>query len=200
MTSVRYNISTMIRLIEGTVTSIHGSGIVIQVGGLGYFVRTSKKTACLPGDQITLHTHLAVRENALDLYGFLSEMELECFELLLGIPKIGPKSAMQILDVADTTLIIEAVNLEDAAHLTKLSGISKKTAEKIVTELKGKVDVLAFSANSVAPDANTEAYNDAFDTLLTLGYNPVNIRRVLEELGQGETTSILVRQALQKLS
>lgn len=197
---MRYNNAIMIRLISGTIVSTNGNDVVVQVGGLGYIIRINKKTVCLPPDQITLHTHLAVRENALDLYGFLTEIDLDCFELLLGIPKIGPKSAMQILDQTDTALIIESVNLEDAAHLSKLSGLSKKTAEKIVVELKGKVAVLSLTATSVAADANTESYNDAFDTLLTLGYNPVNVRHVLEEIGSGESTSAIVRQALQKLS
>ncbi len=195
-----YNTRIMIRFIEGTVASVSTHGVVILVGGLGYHVTTTKKTALLPNDSVALHTYLAVRETALDLYGFISAVELECFELLLTIPKIGPKSAMQILDQADVTLLIEAINLEDPAHLTKLSGISKKTAEKIVTELKGKVELLLFVSNSVAPEANSETYNDAFDTLLTLGYNPLNIRRVLEEIGSGESTSMLVRKALQKLS
>ncbi|MBY0538773.1 Holliday junction branch migration protein RuvA [Patescibacteria group bacterium] len=190
----------MIRYIEGTVASISNSGAVILVGGLGYHVHTTKKTALLPNDAVSLNTYLAVRETALDLYGFVNPLELDCFELLLTIPKIGPKSALQILDQADVTLLLEAINLEDPAHLTKLSGISKKTAEKIVTELKGKVDLLSHASNSVAPEANTDIYNDAFDTLLTLGYNPINIRRVLESLDQTTTTSILVRQALQQLS
>ncbi len=190
----------MIRLVSGEVTSVSGTGVVILVGGLGYLVHTNKKAALLPGDTTTLHTYLAVRETALDLYGFLSNVELHCFELLLTIPKIGPKSAMQILDAADVTLIVEAINLGDAAHLTKLSGIGKKTAEKIVTELKDKIEVLTFATGTIAPDAHTESYNDAFDTLLTLGYNPVNVRRVLEEIGAGETTSTLVKLALQKLS
>ena len=190
----------MIRLVCGEVTSLSGTGVVVLVGGLGYLVHTSKKTALLPGDTVSLYTHLAVRETALDLYGFTTEVELQCFELLLTIPKIGPKSALQILDQADVTLIIEAVNLGDAAHLTKLSGISKKTAEKIVTELKDKVEVLSFVTGTTTPDAHTEAYHDAFDTLLTLGYNPMNVRRVLEELDHGATTSILVKLALQKLS
>lgn len=190
----------MIRFIEGTVSSVTNNGVVILVGGLGYFVHTTKKTALLPNDLVALHTYLAVRETALDLYGFINSVELDCFELLLTIPKIGPKSALQILEQADVTLLIEAINLEDPAHLSKLSGISKKTAEKIVTELKGKVELLSYASNSVAPEANTENYNDAFDTLLTLGYNPLNIRRVLEDIGSGETTSMLVRKALQKLS
>lgn len=190
----------MIRLVEGEIVGVEAAGVVVMVGGLGYLVRTTKKTTLLPSDHVTLFTHLAVRETALDLYGFLTVVELQCFELLLTIPKIGPKSALQILDQADVTLIIESVNLGDAGHLTKLSGVSKKTAEKIVTELKDKIEVLSFITGTSTPDAHTEAYNDAFDTLLTLGYNPMNVRRVLEELGAGETTSTLVKQALQKLS
>ena len=106
----------MIRLVQGEVTTITGNGVVVLVGGLGYLVHTTKKTAIVPGDLLTLHTYLAVRETALDLYGFLTGTELACFELLLTIPKIGPKSAMQILEAADVSLIVESVNLGDAAH------------------------------------------------------------------------------------
>lgn len=190
----------MIRLIIGSVADISNSGVIIETAGLGYLVRTTKKSSLLPGDSVTMHTHLAVRENALDLYGFLTEIELECFELLLTIPKIGPKSAMQILDQADVQLIIEAINLGDAAHLTKLSGIGKKTAEKIVTELKDKIEKLTFATKTATPDVQTSIYNDAFDTLLTLGYNPLNIRRALEEITDADTTSTIVRRALQQLS
>jgi holliday junction DNA helicase RuvA len=190
----------MIRFISGTIQSTNALGIVVLCSGLGYFIRVHKKNSLLPGDPVSLYTHLAVRENALDLYGFLTEPELECFELLLGISKIGPKSAMQILDAADVSLIIESVNLGDAAHLCKLSGITKKTAEKIVTELKDKIETLSFSTSPIVSLPDNSAYNDIFDTLLTLGYNPIAIRRALEDLDLSESTSTLVRHALQKLS
>ncbi len=108
----------MIRLITGAIAHVTPLGVVIDCGGIGYLVRTNKKASLISGDHTSLHTHLAVRENALDLYGFLTETELECFELLLGIPKIGPKSAMQILDAADVSLIIDEVNLGDAGQLS----------------------------------------------------------------------------------
>jgi len=190
----------MIRLVSGEVANVEAAGVVILNSGLGYLVHVTKKAGIIPGDTVTLHTHMAVRENSLDLYGFQSESELQCFELLLTIPKIGPKSALQILDQADVPLIIEAVNLGDAGHLTKLSGVSKKTAEKIVTELKDKIEILTFTTGTTTPDIHTTAYNDAFDTLLTLGYNPINVRQVLESLGQGESTSTLVKLALRELS
>jgi holliday junction DNA helicase RuvA len=190
----------MIRLISGSVIRVTPQGVVLECNNMGYLVRTTKKSGIISGDQITLHTHLAVRENALDLYGFLTEIELDCFELLLGISKIGPKSALQILDAADVSLILEAVNLGDATHLHKLSGITKKTAEKIVTELKDKVEALTFDVATPQTEQNVSAYNDVFDTLLTLGYNPINIRRALEELDITESTSSVVRKALQLLS
>ena len=191
----------MIRFIAGEVIRVTPAGVVVVVGGLGYLVHTTKKAGLVTGDTITLHTYLAVRETALDLYGFLTETELMCFELLLTIPKIGPKSAMQILEAADVSLIVESVTIGDAAHLSKLSGIGKKTAEKIVAELRDKIEILTFNTNlGQASTAQTTTYTDAFDTLLTLGYNPINVRRVLDELGSGETTSTLVKRALQKLS
>ena len=191
----------MIRFIAGEVIRVTPVGVVVVVGGLGYLVHTTKKAGLVTGDSITLHTYLAVRETALDLYGFLTETELMCFELLLTIPKIGPKSAMQILEAADVSLIVESVTIGDAAHLSKLSGIGKKTAEKIVAELRDKIEILTFNTNlGQASTAQTTTYTDAFDTLLTLGYNPINVRRVLDELGSGETTSTLVKRALQKLS
>jgi Holliday junction DNA helicase RuvA len=188
----------MIRLISGTVATITPLGVVVDCHGIGYLVRTTKKSGFIAGDIVTLHTHLAVRENALDLYGFKTELELDCFELLLGIPKIGPKSALQILEMADVSLILEAVQLGDAGHLHKLSGITKKTAEKIVTELKDKVETLTYQTTITPVSDGT--YNDVFDTLLTLGYNPVNVRRILEELDLSQSTSALVAQALQRLS
>ncbi|PJC56058.1 Holliday junction branch migration protein RuvA, partial [Candidatus Kaiserbacteria bacterium CG_4_9_14_0_2_um_filter_41_32] len=103
----------MIRLLEGVVAGKAPGGLVISVGGVGYHVRTTKKVPTAVGVSLRLFTHLAVRETALDLYGFLTETELEFFELLLTIPKIGPKSALQILDQADVNLIVEAVNLQD---------------------------------------------------------------------------------------
>ncbi len=191
----------MIRFIAGEVIRVTPAGVVVVVGALGYLVHTTKKAGLVTGDSITLHTYLAVRETALDLYGFLTETELMCFELLLTISKIGPKSAMQILEAADVSLIVESVTIGDAAHLSKLSGIGKKTAEKIVAELRDKIEILTFNTNlGQASTAQTTTYTDAFDTLLTLGYNPINVRRVLDELGSGETTSTLVKRALQKLS
>jgi Holliday junction DNA helicase RuvA len=124
--------------------------------------------------------------------------ELECFELLLTISGIGPKSAIQILDQASKDLIYEAARLEDPIHLHKLSGISKKTAEKIILGLKDKISDDMVTPTTTKED--TTMYQDAFDTLVTLGYNPLSVRQVLEANPTAVSTSALVTAALRQLS
>ena len=125
----------MIRRIRGIAVETHPTFIVVDVGGVGYLLYTTTKTAVEEGSEVTLFTHLAVRENALDLYGFATQQELSFFELLLTLPKVGPKSAIQILSQADIHLLQNAILSQDATHLSKMSGISKKTAQKILLGL-----------------------------------------------------------------
>lgn len=188
----------MIRQITGTVFSVAGNRLVVSTaGGVGYLVYTLSRLTALPHDTITLFTHLAVRETALDLYGFATTTELELFELLLTISGVGPKSALQILEQADPELLVTAISQNDPTHLAKLSGIGKKTTEKIVLTLRDKIDAFVLTSAAVAP---TGAYQDAFDTLLTLGYNPQQVRQVLDTLvGEFPTTSLMVKEALRQL-
>ena len=192
-----YNIIIMIRLISGTVIETTGHTLIIETtGGIGYLVSVTHRLIALPGEYIRLYTHLAVRETALDLYGFISLEDLHLFELLLTISGIGPKSALQIMDQADRQLIIETVAIEDPLHLTKLSTISKKTAEKIIIGLRDKVDT---TVATTSPTRDS-AYQDAFDTLVTLGYNPQSVRQVLDAIGTTESASKLITEALRTLS
>lgn len=190
----------MIRMIQGTIAfQNERSVIVITPSGVGYLVAVTKATAFADNEPVELFTHLAVRENALDLYGFSSESELHFFELLLTIPKIGPKSALQIMDQASVSLICEAVSQNDAGRLSKQSGIGKKTAEKIVQELMGKIEMFTLTINT-QQSHTIPYYQDAFDTLITLGYNPNNIRHVLENITGSTSTSDLVKRALKEIS
>jgi holliday junction DNA helicase RuvA len=190
--------SHMIRLIIGTVANVELRSVVVHTAsGVGYLIHTVSRANFLLSQEITLHTYLAVRENSLDLYGFETSLELEWFELLLSIPKIGPKSALQIIEQATPDLLFESISKNDATHLSKLSGIGKKTSEKIVTELKEK---LPSSSSITLNHIISNTYNDTFDTLLTLGYNPNEIRMVLDSLyNDNITTSELVKKALQEL-
>ncbi|MFN3188225.1 MAG: Holliday junction branch migration protein RuvA [Candidatus Paceibacteria bacterium] len=189
----------MIRMLEGTILRHDASHItLITSGGVGYAVAVCTHDTILDHESTRLYTHLAVRETALDLYGFTTPELLTFFELLLTIPKIGPKSALQILDQATITLITEAVKLGDATHLSKLSGIGKKTAEKIVMSLKDKLEHLPLP--STIADTKNPYYQDAFDTLVTLGYTPSDVRSALDNTTEATSTSDLVTRALKDLS
>lgn len=189
----------MIRMLEGTILR-HDAGHITLItnGGVGYGVAVCAHDTILDHEEVRLYTHLAVRETALDLYGFTTPELLTFFELLLTIPKIGPKSALQILDQASITLITEAVKLGDPVHLSKLSGMGKKTAEKVVLSLKEKLEHLPLP--STIADTKNPYYQDAFDTLITLGYAPNDVRNTLDAIGEATSTSHLVTRALKDLS
>jgi Holliday junction DNA helicase RuvA len=158
--------------------------VVIDVGGVGYLVHTPDAAFFAIGGEARLHTHLAVRENALDLYGFAETESLRVFELLLTLPKIGPKSALQILVQADVSLLREAVNKNDAGYLSKLSGIGKKSAEKIVVGLRDKLG----TADNDAATSEIPHAADTIDALIALGYTPQDARRVFIEITATNTS------------
>lgn len=196
----------MIRQLSGTVSSSGLDWVVINVNGVGYLVRTTVSGTQFPvGSEITLHTHLAVRENTLDLYGFQLQDELDAFELLITLPKIGPKSAQQILTQADITLLKEAVRNDDPDYLTKMSGIGRKSAEKIVAGLKEKFEAIDIAAGTTAANgsqnsADTHA-SDTIDALIALGYPPNDARKAVQKLPPEITnTNEAVREALKLLS
>lgn len=173
----------MIRHITGVVLSAHPTYVVVDVHGIGYLVYTTAKTSFVLGEEAKLCTYLAVRENALDLYGFTSEDELSFFELLLSLPKIGPKSAMQILSQADIALLQSAILSQDASHLSKMSGISPKTAEKIVLGLKDAFDTIGYTQGTPTPTTEQSAFtSDTIDALITLGYPQSDARKAVQQL------------------
>lgn len=189
----------MIKILEGNLHK-HATdqAVLMTSSGVGYAVALCAHDTLPEHEETRIFTHLAVRENALNLYGFSSLELLNFFELLITIPKIGPKSAMQILDQASTTLITEAVKLGDATHLSKLSGIGKKTAEKIVLSLKDKLEHLPLP--NTINNSKSQYYQDAFDTLVTLGYAPTDVRKTLDDIPEATSTSNLVTTALKVLS
>lgn len=176
----------MIRHISGTVADITPTYVVVDVNGIGYLVYTTAKTSFSLNEVITLHTHLAVRENALDLYGFLTLDELSFFGLLLSLPKIGPKSAMQILSQAELELLRNTILSQDAVHLSKMSGIGKKTAEKIVLGLKDSFENFGFTTGTQDGGNLTNNYatfaSDTIDALITLGYPQSDARKAVQQL------------------
>ncbi len=187
----------MISHLSGTVLSIDPTYTTIDVSGVGYKVFATGHTlsGLTIGQRTDLWTHLAVRETALDLYGFLSRQDLSFFELLITISGIGPKTALGILNVATIETIRNAVFSENTANLVKISGISKRTAEKIVLELRGKLDG--------ALSENEEGYLDDSDTLealTSIGYSQKDVREALKDVPKHITdTSERVKYALKQL-
>ncbi|MEM9336688.1 MAG: Holliday junction branch migration protein RuvA [Patescibacteria group bacterium] len=192
----------MIRSLSGTVEQVDPASLVVSVQGVGYLVAVRNGGDYTLNDEVTLWTYLAVRETALDLYGFATRDELEIFELLLTLPKVGPKSAMQILAQADIELLKQAVANDDASYLSKMSGIGKKTAEKIVHELKDKfADLGAVGADASAVVPTTSHHADAIDALISLGYPERDARKAVQNLpAEVATTNEAVRTALKVLS
>jgi Holliday junction DNA helicase RuvA len=190
----------MIRSLTGTITHTTDTAVVLDVRGVGYLVGTPNKGGELQiDDNVTLHTHLAVRETALDLYGFSSHSELDMFELLLNIPKVGPKSALQILLSATPNLLIESAQKNDPVYLHKMSGIGKKTCENIVLYLHKKVADLQLEATTEA-DSFNQTQTDAIDALIALGYDVTSARESIKHLADKDSTvNSLVTQALKHI-
>jgi len=190
----------MIRTLTGTITRANNQSIILDVRGVGYLVGTPNMDGGLQtDDSVTLHTYLAVRETALTLFGFTSEFELEMFELLLNIPKIGPKSALQILTQATPNLLIEAAQKNDGVYLHKISGIGKKTSENVVQYLHGKVSDFESVPNTPV-DNFTQTQTDAIDALVSLGYELSAARETVKHLANKDSTvNSLVTQALKQI-
>ena len=192
----------MIRSLEGIITALGENNLVVTVNSIGYLVYTPRsRHEFIPGETIVLHTHLVVRENVLDLYGFVREEELQFFELLLDVPKIGPKSALQILTQADPSLLASSILTQDGDGLHKLSGIGKKTAISIVTHLAGKIDNIQSIEHGSPTIANTLSQNqvDAIDALITLGYDPQEARMYVLRHDKSEDTKTLVQSVLKEI-
>ena len=186
----------MIGYIEGEVIHKSDRSLILKTGGIGYTLSaTPDLVAKLAlGEQAILWTHLAVKEDALDLYGFSSRDELGLFRLLIGISGIGPKSALGVLALADVKTLAHAIGSRDSGYLTKVSGIGKKLAEKIVLELKDKVGEL--TKGSDVSNAETEA----IDALESLGYAPRDTREIIRTLAKEHAAAQdIIRKALQTL-
>jgi Holliday junction DNA helicase RuvA len=190
----------MISRLTGLIAHIDPKYIVLDVQGVGYKVFTTVDIMNKLGktnEPATFWTYLAVRENALDLYGFSSLSELNFFELLITISGIGPKTALGILNAAPVGTLLTAVQTGDTSHLTKISGIGKKVAEKIVLELKDKVEKFTHTEESKSAMKND---SDALEALKSLGYSPNEARDVLKELPKTIIkTNDKIREALKIL-
>ena len=188
----------MIGTLNGTIRHKDLNALVVDVNGVGYKVLVTTETALevTPSSPIFLWTHLVVRETSLELFGFLDKETLDTFELLITISGIGPKSALSILNVATPSMLRQAVVSADTSYLTRVSGIGKKNAEKIVLELKDKLKI---TKEDRGVDMRSEG--DALEALVSLGYNERDAREALKRVPkETEGASERVKAALKLLS
>ncbi len=169
----------MIGHIEGEVHAIRAGFVILSAGGVGYKIAATRATLAKfsSGSKGALWTHLAVREDILDLYGFETEDALQFFGLLLTVPGIGPRSALAILDLASIETLRSAIAAGNAGYLTNVSGIGKKTAEKIVLELRDKVGV---AAEGVSDTLSGD--EEAQEAMRALGYSAQEARDILRKV------------------
>ena len=188
----------MISQLEGKIVFSGDRYVVIDVSGVGYKVNATLETLRKINKEksiVRLWTYLAVRENALDLYGFEGQGDLEFFELLLTVSGIGPKSALAIMNVAPTESIRKAISTGEASYLTKISGIGRKTSEKIVLELRDK---LGAWTDIGSPELQEES--DAVLALQSLGYSQNEARNALKKVPHEISgASLRVKEALKIL-
>jgi len=171
----------MIARISGKLVEKHPLFGIVDVGGIGYkiFVTLPTLGQITVGEEVTLFTHLHIRENIQDLYGFIDREEQALFELLITISGIGPKSALGILNVSNPKSLKQAIASGETTNLTRVSGIGKKSAQKIILELKDKLgDVNSDDIAMVQDEVDT------MEALSSLGYGEKEVREVLQKVSK----------------
>lgn len=187
----------MIRSITGKVTHKALNYIIIQTAGVGYkvFITPILMTTVKLNQDISVVVLTYVREDQITLYGFPTLPELEFFEMLLTVSGVGPKSALGIMSLAEVDMIKSAIASEDPSVFTKVSGIGRKTAERVIVELKGKLKDQA-DARPVAKE-----HSDALDALVALGYSDKEARAALKNIpGEVKDLQAKIKMALKRLS
>ena len=183
----------MIGSINGKITLKTEKFVIIEANGVGYKINVSSDTMSkIKNDSVLFWTHLHVREDALDLYGFLERSELEFFEMLISVSGIGPRGALAILGIASLNTLRKAISTSDTTYLTKISGIGKKTAEKIVLELRDKM-------GETSKGESLQGELDALEALKSLGYSQNQARDALKKISSSTDTNTKIREALKLL-
>jgi Holliday junction DNA helicase RuvA len=193
----------MIGFLRGRLAAKHPPQLVIDVNGVGYEVEAPMSTFYeLPaiGEPLTLLTHLVVREDAQTLFGFATEDERRLFRSLLRISGVGAKMALGILSGISVAGFVRCVQTEDTASLVKVPGIGKKTAERLIVEMRDRLEgeAPAGSPGQRVQAGPAAAADEAFGALVALGYKPAEATRLLRNIDtEGLTTEEIIRRALQ---
>gem|GEM_PF-6382 len=197
---------TMIASLKGTITHTDSRYVILDVNDVGYKVYVTDDTLHVlkKGSLTSLWTYQVVREDALDLYGFMAKKDKDFFELLISVSGIGPKSALNVMSLISSDQLVSAIRTGSTSHLVKVSGIGRKTAEKIVLELKDKLGgIESAEGREIAAELSSDM--DVIEALKALGYDADDAREALKKIGAspkgGELdTSAKVKAALKHLN
>jgi Holliday junction DNA helicase RuvA len=189
----------VIGFVRGKLASKSPPHLTVDVGGVGYDIEAPMSTFyTLPatGSEVRLLTHLVVREDAHILYGFGTQDERALFRNLLKVSGVGPKIALAILSGVSVEGFATCVKLKDAAALTKIPGVGRKTAERLLVEMPDRLD--AVGAGAPVPNGENRTEGEAWSALVALGYKPAEVTQMLKPFaGQAGSTEDLIRRALQ---
>ncbi len=196
----------MIGFLRGKVAGLKTDYCLLDVGGVGYRVFIPNNTRCklTLNETAMLYTYMNVYQDGITLYGFYTEEEYDVFQLLIGVSGIGPKVALGILSAITVDALCKAIQNKQATLLTKLPGIGKKSAERLILELKDKMalaasddEVLSLSMEGEVAD---DILSEAMAALTSLGYSQAEITPVLKKAAKGKSTEEIVKLALKELS
>lgn len=202
----------MIAYLNGIVVDVTDTRVILDVNQVGFQIFISARTAQeMPGrgEEVRIYTYLNVKEDAMQLYGFLEEDELEMYRLLLNVNGIGPKAALGILSVLTPDDLRFAVLSDDVKAISKAPGVGSKTAQKLILELKDKLNLedafekkLGLSQSSAAADLSSDAKTEAIQALTALGYSNSDALKAVRKAGVTEEmdTETILKLALKQIS
>lgn len=197
----------MIYSLNGEVAHIGQNTIVVECGGVGFECRATSEAVSRAGigEKLKLYTYLNVREDAMELYGFADESELNCFKMLIGVSGVGCKVAVDILSSLSPQEFALAVVNEDAKTITRAKGIGSKSAQRIILELKDKLKKDRSFETAGIPKVNIAAkgsnvFSEALTALMVLGFTNAQAQAALDGLDDGLTVQELVKEGLKRLS
>ena len=192
----------MIGSLKGRLAFKQAPAVTIECNGVGYEVETPMSTFLeLPaaGNEVFLYTHLLVREDAQILYGFVTEEERALFRLLLKVSGVGAKMGLAILSAMSVAGFTRCVEYEDSATLVKIPGIGKKTAERLIIEMRDRIDKTPVLSDAAAVSVEAGAKTEAVDALVALGYKPKEVNQLIAKLDtDGKSSEDIIRLALKQ--
>ncbi|SES73892.1 Holliday junction DNA helicase subunit RuvA [Natronincola peptidivorans] len=192
----------MFEYIKGKVSDVIIDKIIIEVGGIGYRIFSSINSAAniKQGDNVTVFTHFVLKEDEISLYGFITRKELDMFQKLISVSKVGPKVAISILSTYSPESLANNIMNNNIANISKAPGVGKKTAERIILELKDKVKHYGLELDYDSGLDYSSSNDEVVDALISLGYHRQEAERILSSIKDNNlTTEEMIKEALKLL-